>query len=369
MTKLWLLLSFSLMFAYIIENRDRRLLNSINHNERLFTFLLILLLGTFCGLRTWYNDTVTYLQMYSQTVPLNEFSTSGDASIAGGYGFGLLNSLIKELGFSAQDYLMFYSFLTVAPYVLFVRKYCPHFIFGVFLMFTTGFYTFALAAIKQCMATGICLLAVMAALDKKWVRYILLIGLAVLFHPYAIVYLLVPLLMFRPWTSRTYIYIILFMAVGFGLESLLGTILDVTDMLGATYDETSFVGEGVNIFRVLVSFVPLVLSIPYKTMLFRDSHRTENLMFNLAMIHALLMFVGLFGTANYFARLANYFLPAVVVVLPWMLNKLYYRHRAFLKSACVCGYLGYFYYENAVKQNFDAHLSQVNLWDYIVSHF
>lgn len=369
MSKLWILLSVSLILAFFIEYRDRVLLQKKGRLDRLFTFLLILLLGTFCGLRTWYNDTVTYLQMFNGAVSVSEFFSSGEADLAHGWGFELLTCIIKELGFTSQDYLMFYSFLTVTPYVLFVRRYCPNFIFGVFLMFTTGFYSFALAAIKQCMATGLCLLAVMAALDRKWVRYGILLGLAVLFHPYAIIYLLVPLLMFRPWTVKTYLAIVLFVMVGFGLESLLGTILDITAMLGAEYDETSFIGEGVNTFRVLVSFMPLMLSIPYRKMLFQDTGRTEHLLFNLSMIHALLMFVGLFGTANYFARLANYFLPAVVVVLPWMLNKLYYRHRSFLKSACVVGYLGYFYYENAVKQNFDSHISQVSLWDYITSHF
>jgi len=369
LSKLLILLLFSLFLAFFAEYRDHTLRRRNGSMDRLFTFLLILLLGTFCGLRTWYNDTVTYLQMFGDAVSAAEFFETGGTDLAHGWGFELLTCVIKDMGFSPQDYLMFYSFLTVTPYVLFVRKYCPHFTFGVFLMFTTGFYTFALAAIKQCMATGLCLLAVMAALDRQWIRYALLMGLAVLFHPYAIVYLLVPLLMFRPWTIRTYLAILLFTAAGFGLDSLIGTIIDITTMFGANYNSSSFIGEGVNMFRVLVAFVPLVLSIPYKTMLFRDTGRTEHLMFNLAMVHALLMFVGLFGTANYFGRLANYFLPAVVVVLPWMLNKLYALHRPFLKTACVVGYLGYFYFENAVKQNFDTHLSQISLWDYIVSHF
>lgn len=369
LSKLWLLLSVSLFLAFLVEYRDHSFIQKNGKHDRLFTFILILVLGTFCGLRIWYNDTVTYLQIYGQAPSVAEFLTSEDASIAGGWGFGLLNSVIKDLGFSPQDYLMLYAFLTITPYVLFVRKYCPHFIFGVFLMFTTGFYTFTLAAIKQCMATGICLLAVTAAIERKWLRYVLFIGLAILFHPYSIVYLLVPLMIFRPWTFRTYLYIIVFLFAGFALESMLGTILDVTDMIGANYDAESFSGEGVNIFRVLVSFVPLVLSFPYKTMLFQDSGRTENLMFNLSMIHALIMFVGLFGTANYFARLANYFLPAVVVVLPWMLNKLYYKHRPLLKSACVVGYIGYFYYGNAVQHSFDASFSQTGLWTYISSHF
>lgn len=369
MSKLWILLSFSLITAFFIEYRDNSLNRKNGGYDRLFTFMLILLLGTFCGLRTWYNDTVTYLQIFNGATSVSEFFSSGEIDIAHGWGFQFLTCLIKDLGFSSQDYLMLYAFLTVIPYVLFVRKYCPHFTFGVFLMFTTGFYTFSFAAMRQCMATGICLLAVTAAIERKWLRYILLIGLAVLFHPYSIIYLFVPLLIFKPWTWRTYFYVILFTLLGFGLESVLGTILDVTDMLGASYDETSFVGEGVNIFRVLVSFVPFILSIPYKNTLFRDTGRAENLMFNLAMVHALLMFVGLFGTANYFARLANYFLPAVIIVLPWMLNKVYYRHRFFLKTSCVAGYLGYFYYGNAIQHSFDASFSQISLFSYISSHF
>lgn len=369
MSELWPLLLVSLFISWWIENRDRKLLRQTHHRDHLWTFYLIIILSVFCGLRTWYNDTVTYIAMYEQTPLLSEFRALNTSNLAQGFGFALFNSIMKTIGLSTQDHLMVYAFITVTPYVLFVRKYSPHFMFGVFLMFTTGFYTFTFAAIKQCVATGLCLLAVMSALDKKWVRYGVFITLGFLFHPYSIVYLLVPLMMFRPWTKWNYIYIVLFVVTGFMLESLQGTILDVTDMLGAHYDETSFVGEGVNIFRVIVSFVPIILSIPYVNILFMDSTNAENLIFNLAMIHALIMFVGLFGTANYFARLANYFLPAHVVVLPWMLNKIYYRHRAFLKTSCIIGYTSYFMYDNLIRHRFDDAFNQVGLFDYISSHF
>ena len=369
MSELMPILVFSICVALVIEIRDDHLCISKKKYDKFYTFILILVLSLFCGLRTWYNDTVTYKQMYEQAPLVQNFWTSDDASLAGGYGFGLLNSIMKTLGFSTQDFLMSYAFMTIIPYILFIRKFCPHFTFGIFLMFATGFYTFTFAAIKQCMATGLCLWAVMAAVDRKWGRYILFIFLACLFRPYSIVYLVVPFLIFRPWSSRTYICIIAFIIIGFTLESLLGTILDVTDMIGANYNEESFVGEGVNLFRVLVAFVPLVLSVPYKNFLFYNVGRTEYLMFNMSMIHALLMFVGIFGTANYFARLANYFLPAVVVVLPWMLNKLYDRHQAFLKASCIIGYCGYFYYDNVIARHFDTMFMKIGLWDYITSHF
>jgi len=370
LTKLWILLGVSLVLAWLIDDRDQRFRRrGSERREQRVTWLMIIVMGCFVGLRTWGNDTVTYLQIYEQMPLWQDFWETDRYDFAGGIGFYMLTSLLKTWGFSAQDYLMFYAFATVIPYVLFVRRYSRSMVFGVFLMFTTGFYTFPMAAVKQCMATGICLMAVNCALDRKWMRYLLLVGLAALFHPYAVVYLLVPFMMFKPWTFRTFLYMGIFIAAGFYLDTLLGTVLDITDMMGASYTEESFTGEGVNLFRVAVSFVPLILAMLYGGSLFRGSSREDDLMFNLAMLNALIMFVGIFGTANYFARLANYFLPAQVIVLPWILGKAHPRDKAWLIPACVVGYLGYFYYENAIIRPFDTGYSHTSFWGYIAGLF
>lgn len=370
MTKLWILLAVSLFLAWLIDNRDWDFRHrGWTRQDRLVTCLLIIVLGFFCGLRQWGNDTVTYRQIYDQMPLLHEFWESSRNNFAGGIGFGFLTSLLKTIGLSTQDYLMFYAFATVIPYVLFVRRYSQTMVFGVFLMFTTGFYTFSLAAIKQCMATGLCLMAVGYALDGKWLRYALFVILGMSFHPYALVYFVVPFLMFKPWTSWTFVYIAVFVAVGFYLESLLGTVLSITDMMGANYAANEFSGEGVNIFRVLVCFVPLILAMLYGKSLFRRVTKEDALMFNMAMINALIMFVGLFGTANYFARLANYFLPAQVIALPWVVRRAHPNDQKLLHVGCVVGYLGYFIYENAILRPFDICYSHMSIWEYIVGLF
>lgn len=368
MKKLWILLILALILSLFADYREAYFHQQKKH-EKLFTFLLITMLATFCGLRTWYNDTVTYLQIYEQTTSLKDFWTSSDAIFANGFGFGLLNCILKDLGFSSQDFLMFYAYITVIPYVLFVKKYCVSFPFGIFLMFTTGMYAFTFAAIKQCTATAICLIAASAAIDRKWIKYFFLVFIASLFHPYSIIYLLVPLMFFRPWTYWTFVYTVIFIFVGLSLERILGTIVDVTAMIGGNYSMESFIGEGVNIFRVLVAFVPFFLGMLYRRQLFSNSTRSENFFFNLAMLNALIMFVGLFGTANYFARLANYFLPAQVIILPWLLEKINGYDRKILKPTCVVCYLGYFIYENGILKNFDNAFSQTTLWNYLSSHF
>ena len=372
MSKLWFLLLWAMLLSFAISYRDKylcRVGGSTRHYDKAFTFALILLLGIFCGLRTFYNDTVTYVQIYAQAPALKDFAEVNTSTYAQGIGFAYLNSLMKTLGFSTQDYLMFYSMFTAFCYVRFVRKNTDNFPLAVFLMFATGFYTFAFAAIKQCMATAICLFGIDFLLRKKNILYFLLVILASLFHPYALVYLLLLLMDFRPLTWRTYLYICCFVMAGFGLNSMIGTIVDMTAMMGANYDTTSFVGEGVNVFRVLVCSVPLVLAFLCGRSMFAHSTRKENILFNMVMLNALIMFVGLFGTANYFARLANYFLPAQVVVLPWMLRKIGNRDRQILTAMCVAGYTGYFVYGNLIQSVFDDCFDKITLWQYISSHF
>lgn len=44
----------------------------------------------------------------------------------------------------------------------------------------------------------------------------------------------------------------IFGIIGVGLETLMGTIVSITDMIEEGYDASSFSGEGVNIFRLAV---------------------------------------------------------------------------------------------------------------------
>mgnify|MGYP002246861987 CR=1 FL=1 len=110
-----------------------------------------------------------------------------------------------------------------------------------------------------------------------------------------------------------------------------------------------FQDSGVNVFRVLVCSVSHIFShFVYRRELFRDSKPSENLMVNLCMINGAIMFVGLFGTANYFGRLANYFTIAQVVALPWILGKLSPHDRRVLTALMVICYTGYSLYGNLV---------------------
>ena len=184
-------------------------------------------------------------------------------------------------------------------------------------------------------------------------------------HPYALMYLLVPLMTFRPWSRRTYLLLGLALLGGFLPRPLIGTLVDITTMMGEEYTVESFTQSGVNVFRVLVCNVPLVLSFLYRKKLFRDSTQAEDLIANLTMLNGAIMFVGLFGTANYFGRLANYFLIFQSLSLPWMLKKIGGRDGQILKVLLILGYVAYFWYANVINIPFDQDFARLTIRAYL----
>lgn len=343
---------------------------SYERKERLFYTLMAIGLILFAGLRTYYNDTSTYKYIYNTTV--SEVSAGKQLTegidwlqLGDNPGFVFIIRTMAYLGFSTQDFLLAFSCFTIAANLWFFRKYSCNLWLTVLLYLTLAGYTFSLAAIKQCAAMAICLIATDRAINRKYSSFVFYVLLASLFHAYALMYLLVPILFFRPWSKYTLLMLVVFGAAGFGLELMLGTLLDVTDMLGEGYNAASFSGEGVNPLRLLVTLVPTVLALMTAEQIAKKEDRAHYLIVNLTMLNAEIMFVGLFGTANYFARLANYFIPFQALSIPWLLKHFDYRERRTMTTLAVMGYVAFFVYAQSIGGNFDGGFHRITLWDYL----
>lgn len=360
-------LGISLILAFLAQNCERSAGMSGKKSKLniVLTVALIVFMATFVGLRTSYNDTFSYTHGYLMSDDFDSVFDNIGETIGVNLGFNLMNHILIRVGASAQDFLMFYAFVTIGLYVWFLRKYSKHFCLSIFFLFTMGIYTFTMAAIKQCVAVAICLPAISRALERKWISFVVLILLAATFHPYALMFLLVPFLTDRPWSGRTYLSLAVFGAAGLLLENLLGTMVDITTMIGETFGVEDFAGDGINVFRLLVCWVPLLISFLVRRYAFRNSTRAENLMVNLSILNAEIMFVGLFGTANYFGRLANYFLIAQPVALPWLLQKFEKRSVKLITIAAIFCYFAYFYYANAINQPFTVGFRRIELMEYL----
>lgn len=362
MADLLTLFFIALILAWLADIKYKNRPAEIQHRSVFFTVCLVILMAGYIGLRTHCNDTTAYTWAY-------ELITEGyldgrDLSPGANPLFNIINYWLRMAGVSTQNFLMFWAFLTVACYLAFWHRYSVDYPLTIFLIFTTGGYLFAAAGIKQAAAMGISMIGVMFALKKKWVGYTVCILIATFIHPYSLLFFLVPILKFRPWSHGSYILVFGAIIGGILLRPLLGTIVDITTMLGEEYTLESFSGDGVNIFRVLVCNVPTVLSWLYRDRIFKDSTEADNLIMNFTMLNGAIMFVGLFGTANYFARLANYFILFQSLSLPWLMKKIGGRDGRILTICMLLGYSAYFYYSNVINQPFDEYFSRLTVSEY-----
>lgn len=341
--------------------------------DAFFYDVMVVIMILFVGLRSRYNDTVTYIQEYEMMETSGKVTDAvKDWSIGANPGFVFANSILKHNHVSTQSFLMIYAAVTNGIYLWFLRKYTNNIWQTIFLHIVLGSFGFTLAAIKQCVAVAFCLLAVDQAIQKHYVRFMLWVLVATLFHPYALMYLVVPFMMFRPWSIKTYLLLVVFGLAGVLLEALLGTIVDVTSMFGEGYDVDILSGEGVNPFRLAVCAVPLMISFVtrYRIAYMDEEQEREYFLFtNMSMLNAEIMFVALFGTANYFARLANYFLIFQTLSIPWLFQFFEKKSRQLLVCVAVVCYCIYCVYENAIDKNFNADYDSISLMEYLLSLF
>lgn len=368
MTKLLPITLFSIIMAILshycctYDTMNERYIRK----ERVFFSIMAVAMILFVGLRTSYNDTGTYLYAYKAIKPdVGILEGIEWTEIGGNPGFVVTNRILVRLGAAPQTFLMVYATATVGIYLWFVRKYTCNLPLSIFMLITFAGYTFTLAAIKQCMATALCLVATDRVINKKYLSFVIFVLLASLYHPYALMYLAVPFLTFRPWSYKTVILLGVFAVVGVSLQGLLGGILSITDMMGEEYDAASFQGEGVNPFRLMAVSVPVILSFLARDSIAREDDKKSYLILNLTMLNAEIMFVALFGTANYFARLANYFLPFQAITIPWLFTHFDSRSKRFITIAAVVCYSFFFVYSFSIVETFDRGYFSISFWDYL----
>jgi len=140
--------------------------------------------------------------------------------------------------------------------------------------------------------------------------------------------------------------------------------------MGETYTVEEFSQEGVNAFRVAVSIIPTIMSFAARRFLITGNDKKDNLLINLAILNGLLMFLALFGTANYFARMANYFQIFQIFALPLLFKYYNTQSKSLVTTMSIIGYSAYFYYSNAILYGgFDHLFRKITLLEYLQSLF
>ena len=249
-------------------------------------------------------------------------------------GFSYLNKLIYEVsGGNYQFFIILIAFFVMFSYMRFIKKYSVSPVQSVLYFLGLLYYTFLFDVLKQAIAMSVLLYAFDAIIEKKPIKFIILVALASTFH--------FPALIFLPayWIGQ--------MKVGQGYVFLLAAMLLITYMfrdqlLNLMLD--AYINEDIEATMEGIRFLPnkviIMLVIVLFAVLIRPPLR-ENSTYSV-----LLMFVGVAiilqtfsGYNNIFERLADYYFHTAIIFIPFIFerNEKSETHVAIIKNSQIIG--------------------------------
>ena len=279
-------------------------------SSKVIFWVLCIYMICFAGLRSSFNDTVTYISSYEQRIPDTLESLGAINWVIGANPLFffyqiVLKSLVSKSG---NVFIFISSAITVSSILAFIRKYSGKFSLSLFVYIGFCGYAFTMLAVKQAMATGIGIWAVSSYLEGKYTRAILLLSASLLIHPYVILFLATPFLCNPIWNKQTGCLlaatVVLSSSFGFLTNALLTASANV---FGDQYNSAVFAsGTGTSIYRCIAYFICPVLSFIYRKDIRAKNNSFVNMSINFSIVAASLVFLGMFGGGLVFGRLANY---------------------------------------------------------------
>lgn len=338
----------------------------------IFMIAVIVWMTCFSFLRTSYNDTWNYIFAWNNSNGARAFLESGGLLDLTG---NPLSNLWREISHDISNNYHIYFFppalLSSFAAVKLFKRYSVDPAFSMLIFFSLGTYITYVAALKQCFAVFFLLLSIPYADEKKYVRFYLLVAIAILFHTHAFMFLILPILFGRPWGSITYLGLLATIFAMLTYDRTLGAFMEYAQSIGALVDEGEvFDGHQINLMRVAVYWILPMLALIFRKRLFRESSRRENLFVNMSIVCAMILTIGTVQAANLFARMAAYFEIATAIALPWMIKRLFTKRSAQFITICAAAlYFGYFLYEFGISKDFGNDYSAITLWQFVTDLF
>ena len=234
-------------------------------------------------------------------------------------GWRALCLIFQPFGFFAMIAVL--ALFNCFVYYYFIKKYVSpaYYWFAVFLyVFTPNMMLVQSSAMRQALAISIFLLSIQYIFKQDFLRYLLMVFLATLFHASAIILLPIYLLGALKFKITTPIAIIvtIFLLSLFILQNYLSTIMsqfiEAFVPQYSIYDEKGSLGYGLGIaFNILIMYLMLIFD--------RYFRREESLLNRISVLGTFIIPFSL--VIMLIARLRFYFDPLMLAVYPFILMK------------------------------------------------
>lgn len=319
----------------------------------LFAVMAVLPLVVWAGFRGNVGDTAAYMQAFADMPS----SFSGISSYIDGVnkdrGFYLVSAVIKCI-IGNRNTIYFIIAAAVQCFLLFkiYRKYSTSFAISFFLFIaSTDYISWIFNGMRQFVAVTITVACFPWILQKKYVKAIIGILMASLFHQSALLVLpFIFIVQGKAWNKKTLIFIIAVVAtVTFAdrFTNILDTMLSETQYQNVVSDWQEFQDDGTNILRVLVYSVPMILSLIGIKYIREADDPVINICTNMSIAASGLYVVSMFTSGIFIGRLPIYFSVYSYILLPWLVKNMFTKRSMWLILFFMGGaYIIFYYYQN-----------------------
>lgn len=339
-------------------NMSREVDDTIKREKSIGLFFALVsfsLLVYFVGMRSSYSDTDLYISRFNNiSTDINMIDIfNGDYE---NKGFTAIMYFIRK--YISQDYTVYLFLLSVfnaGAIVKIYYKYSCNFFMSAFLFIASTDFTWMMNGIRQFLAVTLILYFFEYIIEKKTIRFLIVILIAMSIHSTAVLWIPIYLIVhFKPWSKQIWICIILTMTVFFCVTqftNLLDSALEDTEYAGSGYALTHYtnddgtVDDGVSIIRVLVSAVPAIIALWRKKYVEEKADSVINICINLSVASVGVYILGVVTSGILVGRVPIYFTLLNFVLLPWLLENTFSgKTKTLIKILCYAFYCIYFYY-------------------------
>lgn len=290
--------------------------------SRTSVFIPIFILILFFSIRdfTVGTDTITYTKFFRDGLLPQYYNFNPEIEM----GYQFFEYVI--LNFTHNYFWLFFfcSIIVIPSYFYIIKKYSTNYILSIFIFITFGIYNFFFNGLRQGIAIAICFLALPLLIDKKKLKYLILIFIASLFHISALIMLFFYFLVHSKIKLE---YKMIFITVISSVVS--GIIINYLANSNKRYEAYGQIDEGSGGYLTLCFYIFLgifVYILGRQERIINYNFRVYEQIFLCGLL--LVIPIAFLGTdPSGPQRILNYFLPMLTLILPVLLNK--YKHKLF----------------------------------------
>ena len=320
----------------------------------------------FCGLRSGIADTGTYIHMFKNYYPNSVSAIEWNDDIKD-KGFYLLTTMYKQFVSSDwQGWLFLIALISGVCTMRAFKKYSVDFGFSCFLFIATTIFTYLVNGMRQYICVAIVFACIDLVLERKLIKFLMLILLLSTIHVSVIIFIPVYFIMnIKPWSIQMFIVILIALVFGLFFEQLFpmfSGLLEETQYEGyISYIETQ--GVGSNVIRLAIAAIPCVLAFLGRQTVREEGNSLVNVCVNMSVINLCLYFVATFSSGMVMGRMTIYFDIFNLLLLPWLLKHVFTsKSRRIITLLCVFFYTIYFYYQMVLTWNIGYESSLLRLY-------